>query len=496
MSRAVSRKIGDFLPGVGLPEDLSVNGLQLDSRLVQPGELFFAVPGSERDGRKFIDDAIRRGAVAVVCELPAGGRHYACEIPIAYVSELALQLGFIACRYYNNPSNDMELIAVTGTNGKTSCCHFISQALSRLGFRCGVIGTIGYGIDAQISDFGLTTPDPISFQKYLAEMRSQGAMAVALEASSHGLAQGRLNGASIETAVFTNLTRDHLDYHQTLDDYKNSKKSLFVEKDAKTAVLNFDDLFGRQLATELAGQLDILTYSIELNQASVYCSEVKHSKAGISACIHTPWGDGLLVTDLYGEFNLSNLLAVVCVLGHKGYNLDRILEVVQGLKNVRGRMDRITLDKGVDVVIDYAHTPDALENVLRTLRSHCDGELWCVFGCGGNRDKGKRSEMGRIAVGASDHVVLTDDNPRTESREAIIKDILSGISERSRVMVEPDRSKAIRFAITKTQPGDVLLIAGKGHEEYQDINGKKIKYSDYEEVSRANERSHQARRNL
>jgi UDP-N-acetylmuramoyl-L-alanyl-D-glutamate--2,6-diaminopimelate ligase len=318
-------------------------------------------------------------------------------------------------------------------------------------------------------------------------MKNDGASTIALEASSHGLSQRRLNGTLIDVAVFTNLTRDHLDYHETLADYQASKKSLFLQDGIQTAVINLDDAFGRQLSRELAGRFNILTYSTESTTANVSCADIAQSKTGVSAVIRTPWGTGLLSSGLYGIFNLSNLLAVVCVLGSEGFELSRILAVLSELKNVKGRMDRITLTNGMQVVIDYAHTPDALENVLKTLRNHCDGKLWCVFGCGGDRDKGKRSEMGRISVKGSDYVVLTDDNPRTESREQIIQDILSGIDDRSRVFVEADRGKAIRLAIQKAEPDDILLIAGKGHEDYQDVNGIKINYSDYEEVSLASD---------
>jgi len=485
MAASMAKPISDFASHSGLPADLIVTGLQLDSRQVKPGDLFFAVPGDSTDGRKYISQAIEQGAIGVLSEGADSEHDVSCSVPVAYLDNLSEQLGKIASYFYDEPSRDVQVIAVTGTNGKTSCCHFVAEALTRLGTSCGVMGTLGYGVGKQVIPYGLTTPDPISFQCYLLEMKNAGARAIALEASSHGLAQRRLSGTLIDVAVFTNLTRDHLDYHETLQDYQASKKSLFMQDGVQTAIINLDDAFGRQLNSELVGQFNVLTYSTESTSANVSCSDIVQSKTGVSAVVRTPWGTGLLSSGLYGIFNLSNLLAVVCVLGSQGFELGRILEVLSELNNVKGRMDRITLDNGLQVVIDYAHTPDALENVLKTLRHHCDGNIWCVFGCGGDRDRGKRSEMGRISVRESDYVVLTDDNPRTESREQIIQDILSGIEDRSRVFVEADRGTAIRFAIQKTESNDTLLIAGKGHEDYQDINGTRVNYSDYEEVHHA-----------
>lgn len=486
--RNPARRLKDIFPETRLPETLVVTGLRLDSRLVEAGDLFFAIPGRETDGRKFIPDAVKNGAIAVLYE---AGDDLSLElidsinIPNESVHELGKQIGCIASRFYCDPSEKMNVIAVTGTNGKTSCCHFLSEALNKLGVRCGVIGTLGYGVGDQLKSFGLTTPNAVDTQKYLDEMLAQGAQAVVLEASSHGLDQGRLNGTRIGIAIFTNITRDHLDYHKDEKGYRNSKKSLFEFPDIKTAVLNHDDLFGREMIAELKGRMRVISYSTEDSMAEVYSTDISQNADGISATVTSPWGVGFLSTRLYGVFNLSNLLSVLCVLCAEGYPMDLVTERLGELDNVKGRMDRIESDSGVHVVVDYAHTPDALDKVLKTLRNHCSGALWCLFGCGGDRDRGKRAQMGRIAVQLSDHVVITDDNPRHEPSEAIIEDILAGIEDLTQVVVETDRAKAIQLAISRANRDDVLLIAGKGHEDYQEIKGKRYHYSDFEEVRHA-----------
>jgi UDP-N-acetylmuramoyl-L-alanyl-D-glutamate--2,6-diaminopimelate ligase len=362
---------------------------------------------------------------------------------------------------------------------------FLSGALNKLGVPCGVMGTLGYGIGDKIEAFGLTTPNAVDTQKFLAEMLEDGAEAVVLEASSHGLDQGRLNGTRIAIAMFTNVTRDHLDYHKSDEAYRNSKRKLFEFPGINIAVLNYDDQFGREMIADLKGRMKVVSYSTESSKAEVYSAGVSQSEDGISATIRSPWGMGELTTRLYGVFNLSNLLSVLCVLCAEGYPLDLALRRLGELENVKGRMDRIESVNGVHIVVDYAHTPDALDKVLKTLRDHCDGALWCLFGCGGDRDRGKRAQMGRIAVRLSDHVVITDDNPRHEASKTIVEDILNGIEDLSPVVVETDRGKAIRLAISRASRDDIVLIAGKGHEDYQEVNGKRYHYSDYEEVLHA-----------
>jgi UDP-N-acetylmuramoyl-L-alanyl-D-glutamate--2,6-diaminopimelate ligase len=492
------RRLKDIFPETSLPDSVVVTGLKLDSRLVEPGDLFVAIPGMESDGRNFIPDAINNGAVAVLYEAndesplvqySPGQKHApqleGVEVPNESVPGLAKLIGSIASRYYSDPSEQMKVIAVTGTNGKTSCCHFLAGALNSLGVRCGVMGTLGYGVGGKIRSFGMTTPSAVDTQKYLAEMLADGARVVVLEASSHGLDQGRLNGTRIASGIFTNITRDHLDYHKSEEGYRRSKKRLFEFPGIETAVLNHDDQFGQEMIAELKERMKVISYSTVNSVAGVYSSNVSQNEEGVSATINSPWGVGLLTTRLYGVFNLSNLLAVFCVLCAEGYPIDLVIERLGQIENVKGRMDRIESGSGVHIVVDYAHTPDALDKVLRTLRSHCGGALWCLFGCGGDRDRGKRPQMGQIAVQLSDHVVITDDNPRHEDSQTIVRDILAGIEDRAQVQVEPDRGKAIRLAIGLAQPDDIVLIAGKGHEDYQEIGGKRYHFSDYEEVRHA-----------
>ena len=480
--------IRDIFPASGLPETLVVSGLKQDSRLVEPGDLFFAVPGLESDGRQFVKEAIRNGAVAVIYEeqgmLPVELKK-GIGVPSQSVDGLNSEIGIIASRFYDNPSEKMKIIAITGTNGKTSCCSYISEALNELGVSCGVIGTLGYGIKDRLKSFGLTTPGATDVQKYLAEMLADGAGSVALEASSHGLDQGRLNGTCLRVAVFTNITRDHLDYHKDDELYRESKKHLFDFPELQIAVLNYDDSFGRELIGELEQRMQVFSFSTVNSAADVYCTDISQSEQGTSATVHSPWGEAVLTTRLYGYFNVSNLLAAMCVVCVEGFALDKVIRQLGKIHNVGGIMARSESPDGLRIVHDYAHTPDALSNVLTTLRSHCAGELWCLFGCGGERDRGKRPQMGNIAAHLSDHVVVTNDNPRHESAEIIIEDILSGVKNPDHVIVEPDRSQAIHTTIDRANSNDVVLIAGKGHEDYQEIEGERVHYSDYEEVRHA-----------
>ncbi|MFT5014147.1 MAG: UDP-N-acetylmuramoyl-L-alanyl-D-glutamate--2,6-diaminopimelate ligase, partial [Dinoroseobacter sp.] len=341
-----------------------------------------------------------------------------------------------------------------------------------------------------LKDEGLTTPDAISLQKILLELKVSGAEAVCLEASSHGLVQDRLNGVAIRTAVFTNITRDHLDYHQTFDAYKAAKQILFGWPGLQIAVLNLDDDFSAQLKAGLDPTVRCLTYSAKNPNADVYCTSITFELTGMSALVYTPWGLVELRSSLIGDFNLSNLLAVIGVLGGYGMGSQDISERIAKIKNVVGRMDQLPLEKGAVVIIDYAHTPNALENALRAARVHCAGKLWCLMGCGGDRDVGKRPMMGEIASRLSDVTIVTDDNPRTEASSEIIEHILAGIVAGADVQVEANRHKAIQLALESVHAGDLVLIAGKGHETYQEIMGVRHNFSDYEEVERYQKQYH------
>jgi UDP-N-acetylmuramoyl-L-alanyl-D-glutamate--2,6-diaminopimelate ligase len=470
--------------------DCSITDLILNSQKVTEGALFFACVGSASDGRKFIDEAIARGAAAILCEkdhqyTTAEQREYQGKgIPIIPIEELHKKVGFIAAEFYGHPSKSLRVIGVTGTNGKTSCCHFIAHALQSLGYRTAIIGTVGNGLYGHLHIASHTTPNSIELQKMLADFKSQAVETVAMEVSSHGLDQGRLNGVNFDVAIFTNLTRDHLDYHHSMEAYGEAKAKLFNFPDLKYTVINMDDEFGRRLL-DLPRSSKQYGYSASGrlangdNIAVIRAHDVHLSMQGITAAVHTPWGDGVLHSKLLGRFNLSNLLATMTTLGIYGIPLSQSLKALTELDTVSGRMQVLGGHGKPYVVIDYAHTPDALRQVISTLREFCENEIWCVFGCGGNRDQGKRPLMGEIAESYVDHIVITNDNPRHENPLTIISDILSGMKQPAAAIIETDRERAIYHAISCANRDDIILIAGKGHEAYQQINDEKKPFSDY-----------------
>lgn len=475
--------------------DRTITGLSNDSRLIKPGDLFLAYPGTKADGRKFISNAIERGAVAVIAE--ADGTSPKMElrsglidhtIPIFSIANIASYAGLIAANFYDHPSKRMSVIGVTGTNGKTSCCQFIAASLQMANKVCGVMGSLGRGIYGALQQPDLlNTPDAVTVQRVLAELRNSKAKYIAMEVSSHGLVQERVTGIDFDIAVFTNLNRDHLDYHANMEDYAQAKRKLFSMPDLRYAVLNVDDPYGIQWCQELEGQLPVYTYSLNSNKIHrdlhTYVLHSECNDEGIKASIRTPWGDGVLHNPhLIGNFNLSNLLAALTVLNILKIPLQNALAYLAHLRGVSGRMESFGGGMQPLVIVDYAHKPGALEQVLKTLRQQCKGKLWCVFGCGGNRDKGKRPIMGKIAEHYSDRLIITDDNPRDEDRRQIVAEILSGLLHPHQAIVEHDRRRAIAHAIECAQPGDIVLVAGKGHENYQIIGNEKLPLSDNLEV--------------
>ena len=348
----------------------------------------------------------------------------------------------------------------------------------------GIIGTLGWGEPEALKSTGSTTPDVVSVHRMLAHFVAAGQQVVVMEVSSHGLDQMRVNGVCFNTAVFTNLTRDHLDYHQTMQHYGSSKRKLFEMAGIKHAVLNVDDNFGSQLYQELGEEMEVIGFALD-EAADVRASNVQLSAQGIRARISSPWGEGILNSTLLGRFNLSNLLAVFSVLCLQGLSVDKALAVIAGLETAPGRMQHYGGSKLPVVVVDYAHTPDAMMVALGALREFCAGKLICVFGCGGNRDKGKRSQMGKVAERFSDHIILTNDNPRRESDQAIIEDILMGITRPLTVRICKDRALAIQQAVSMAGANDVVLVAGKGHENYQEVGGARMAFCDNEQVKLA-----------
>lgn len=464
--------------------DREITGISADSRTIQPGFLFAAFPGEKVDGRDYIDDAIKNGAAAVICEAQ-GFVDTKLDIPLIKINNLPDKIGNIAAQFYNHPANNMTMVGITGTNGKTSCSQFLAKALELNQIACGVIGTLGSGFPDQLKPGNLTTPDPIIIQRALFALHQQGAKAIAMEVSSHGLAQQRVNGIDFNIAVFTNLTQDHLDYHGTMENYTKAKRQLFIRPELQHAVINADDEFGRSLIDELHGKLNVIGYSITDIESTVpmlRATNISLNKIGLAANICTPWGDGLLTSNLLGRFNVSNLLAVLAVLGIMQIPLSKVLSSLAKLTTILGRLQVFGGGNKPVVIVDFAHTPDALQQVLINLREHCPGKLCCVFGCGGDRDRGKRPIMGRIAENYSDRVIITNDNPRTENPQRIINDIVPGLLYPGTVKIEYDRSQAIQYAIDNAKAGDVVLIAGKGHEPYQIIGTEKIPFSDIKEV--------------
>ena len=454
-----------------------------DSRRVQPGDAFAAYPGTHTDGRRFIGDAIARGASAVLWDdayfaWPADWR-----LPNAPVPHLARKLGVIADFIYGHPSNDLWVVGVTGTNGKTSCTQWIAQALTARGRKTGVIGTLGNGFIGALDEPVTTTPDAAELQAALARLRDQGAKAVAIEVSSHGLDQGRVNGMAFDVALFTNLTRDHLDYHGSMAAYGAAKARLFAWPGLDMSVINADDAFGAQLIDDVRRRgRPVLTFG--RSRADVRTTATALSAEGIALEVETPWGRGVTRTTLIGDFNVENLLATLAVLLASDVALDDALAALSNLVPPPGRMQRLGGQRAPTVVVDYAHTPDALQQALLALRPAVieGGELVCVFGCGGDRDPGKRAEMGSIAARLADRVLVTSDNPRGEVPATIALAIAEGIratpEPHARWTIELDRGAAIREAIRAADIGDVVLVAGKGHEDYQEMDGVRLPFSD------------------
>ncbi len=463
--------------------DIPVKGVELDSRKVSAGDLFLAIPGEAHDGRQFIEQAVANGAVAVAAEPPAAGFVDALPVPLVEVPELQQEAGYIAARFHRNPSAAMHMVGVTGTNGKTTTSSLVAQLLRLRGRSCGVVGTLGAALDEAVAQGGNTTPDAVSLQQQLAAWRDQGVFAVSMEVSSHALVQGRVNGVEFETAVFTNLSHDHLDYHGSMEAYGRAKLGLFSREGLKHALVNLDDDFADNVRAVVERDVQVLGYSLSNPAADVYVENTEFNAQGVRGVLRTPWGSGPFNSPLPGDFNLANLAAAVAAAVLAGESLDAVLQAVPALRSVPGRMQVLPNELGLQVIIDYAHTPDALEQVLSSLKPHVQGDLVVVFGCGGDRDRNKRQVMGRIACSLADRVVVTSDNPRGEDPAAILADVASGCD--GSYQLEVDRAQAIVAAIASAQAGDCVVIAGKGHEDYQIIDGEYLHFSDEEHAAAA-----------
>lgn len=471
-------------PGLG---SIAVAGLALDSRKVAPGDLFLAVEGMKVDGRSYIEAAIKAGAVAVLAEQGPGwtGINRFQNIPVIAVDNLGAEVSAIASRFYGHPSRQLPLVGVTGTNGKTSCTQLYMQLVNLLGKRCGVVGTLGIGVDGMFEETPNTTPDAITLQRTLSDWLLSGVDLAAMEVSSHGLEQGRVAAIEFDQAIFTNLTRDHLDYHGSMRAYAAAKSRLFRMSGLKAAIINADDDFSMDLVAEVATGVEIFCHSLRpagktTPTIDVWAENVRYHERGASAELHTPWGEFEINSSLLGAFNLSNLIAVFIAAVNSGFRAEQVAAAIGQLKTVAGRMELVPSATGIVAVVDYAHTPDALEKALLAMRQHTTGKIWCVFGCGGDRDTGKRPLMGGVAQRYADHVVVTSDNPRNEDPALIINGILGGITRPT--LVEEDRAKAIAFAIQQAAVGDSVLVAGKGHEPYQQVGDTRLPFSDIQQV--------------
>jgi UDP-N-acetylmuramyl-tripeptide synthetase len=470
-----------------------VHNLSTDSRRMQPGDAFIAWPGYANDGRQFVPAALAAGAAACLVEAK-GAEAFAFDgTRVAGMHGLKAATGPLAATYLEHPSHSLDVVAVTGTNGKTSVAWWVAQGLSLLGQRCGVVGTLGVGEPpsaaaptASVVSTGLTTPDPVTLQTAFRRFVDSGFSACAIEASSIGIVEQRLAGTRIAVALFTNFTRDHIDYHGDMETYWQSKAQLFAWPGLRAAVLNVDDERGAALAPSLVG-LDVWTYSTG-KSARLLASNIAYRDGGLAFTLNEGAQAAEVRSGLIGDYNVSNLLAVIGGLRALGVPLADATRVCAQLTPVPGRMQSVAMSGGPAVVVDYAHTPDALEKALQALRplaKERDGVLWGVFGCGGNRDATKRPLMGAIAEREADRVVVTSDNPRNEVPGEILKQIAAGMARPDRADVIEDRRAAIVHAVQQAQPQDVILIAGKGHEAEQEIAGVKHPFSDVTEAQLA-----------
>lgn len=477
----------EILPVADLP-DIKIKNLKLDSRKVAAGDLFFAYPGSQIDSRKFIPQVLAQGAQVVLSDTAANKItiEYKDNIPIIHVPNLCHYISHIAARFYENPAQQLKVIAVTGTNGKTSTTYFLAQALQRLGHKAGIIGTLGHGLIDNLTPQNLTTPDPILIQAILADLLHQGVEYVIMEASSHALVQERIAGIAFIMGIFTNLTQDHLDYHGDMENYAKAKRLLFTMPSLKQALFNLDDPVGQKWFKEFQHSLAVFGYSlkeqIDKNARVIYTKDLQLHANGIEALIIRGEQQGYFKSNLLGRFNMANLLAVMGALLALDYSFQEVLAVMAELRPVPGRMQLLGGGEFPLVVIDYAHTPDALEQALKVIREHCTGKLFCVFGCGGNRDRGKRPLMGKIAEQYADKVILTNDNVRFEDAEKIITDILAGFDYPDKVLVESNRAAAIKLALDNAKKGDIVLLAGKGHENYEIVGDQYLPFNEAEIV--------------
>ncbi|MFG6118148.1 UDP-N-acetylmuramoyl-L-alanyl-D-glutamate--2,6-diaminopimelate ligase [Thalassobacillus sp. B23F22_16] len=457
--------------------EIEITGVEMDSRQVKEGDLFICLPGEHFDGHDFVDQAIKKGAAALVCERPLD-----VSVPYVVVPDSNRAMGSIANTFYKYPTTGMQLIGITGTNGKTSISYLLEEVFQMNQHKTGLIGTIQMKINESVYPVKNTTPDSLFLQKSFHTMKEQNVDTTIMEVSSHALDKGRVHGCDFDVAVFTNLSQDHLDYHSTMDEYLHAKSLLFAQlgntyhpQHPKFAVINEDDDAADVMKRSTAQP--VLSYGIQ-KEAAIMAKDLHLHEKGTTFTLSTPEGDTLINSSLMGKFNVYNMLAAAGAAIASGVKLAVIKKALEASKGVRGRFEPVEENQPFGVVIDYAHTPDSLHNVLQTMREFCKGKVRVVVGCGGDRDRTKRPLMADVAMEFGDHAIFTSDNPRTESPEQILDDMTDHLSGGYDRIV--DRREAIEYALETAQPGDMVLIAGKGHETYQDINGKRYEFDDRE----------------
>jgi len=462
-----------------------ITGLCSDSRKVEAGNLFFALEGYSRRGSEFAQDAIDLGAAAIASNDPFI-REMSLGIPVYFDKDLSQKTSIIAGRFYQHPSENMDVIGITGTNGKTSCCYWLTWILGRSGVTTGHIGTLGAGMgihENSLVSTGFTTPDALQSQRLLAECRQAGAEAVVMEVSSHGLDQGRVAAVRFESAIFTNLSQDHLDYHEDMQGYLAAKLKLFERSELKRAIINLDDTSCDQIKSVLHDDVELYTYSLRNTNTDIYFSDIQIVASGYQVTLSGRWGAAELLIPVFGEYNLSNVLAVSAAAIAKGVSFDRVVELLRHVPDVPGRMQYLSVPSAPSVVIDYAHTPDAVSSALQALRPQVKGQLTAVVGCGGERDTEKRPLMALAAARYSDRQIFTSDNPRSESPTKILNEMLAGLdgldrASRRCARVIEDRKEAIEAALESAGDLDMVAVLGKGHENQQIIGTETIEFND------------------
>jgi len=463
--------------------DTRIAGIETDSRKIKPGYLFVALKGFTVDGHQYISQAMANGASAVLVETEDALSETCIQVP-----DTKKALAILADRFYNYPTHRLKLIGVTGTNGKTTITHIVEKILQDAGFKAGIIGTIQMRFGEEIQEVKNTTPESLELQRLLAYMANKGATHACIEVSSHALELGRVWGCNFRTAIFTNLTQDHLDYHQTMEKYRDAKALLFSQlgntydhMDQRFAILNADDPASEHFQKVTSAQ--VIRYGIH-TEADVRASDISISSSGTSFMIRSYKGDSPVHMKLVGLFSVYNALAAAAACLAEGIDLRSVISSLETIEGVRGRFERVHVGQDYSVIVDYAHTPDSLENVLKTAEEFTQGKLYCIVGCGGNRDKTKRPLMAAIAVEHSDHAIFTSDNPRFEDPQVILDDMVAGVpDDKDNFTVISNRKEAIEFAVSKAQKGDCILIAGKGHETYQIVKDQVFTFDDKEVAS-------------